>query len=71
MASTSSMLLKITGIALMVAGTGLGYWGYELSGSVESQITQTLTGAETDKVMQFYIGGAVSFIVGLYLFIKN
>ncbi|MDH5436269.1 MAG: DUF3185 family protein, partial [Gammaproteobacteria bacterium] len=47
------------------------YWGYELSGSVESQITQTLTGAATDKVMQFYIGGAVSFIVGLYLFIKN
>ncbi|MDH5435699.1 MAG: DUF3185 family protein [Gammaproteobacteria bacterium] len=71
MASSSSMLLKITGIALMVTGIGLGYWGYELSGSVESQITQTLTGAATDKVMQFYIGGAVSFIVGLYLFIKN
>ncbi|MGD8547658.1 MAG: hypothetical protein PVJ10_06780 [Thiohalophilus sp.] len=30
-----------------------------------------MTGAERDKVMMFYIGGAASFVVGLYLTIKR
>ncbi|MBN1113633.1 MAG: DUF3185 family protein, partial [Bacteroidales bacterium] len=58
------------GIALVVLGIGLAIWGYRLSGSVGSQITQAVTGSNTDKVMIFYIAGAVSFVVGIYLFIK-
>ncbi|MDT8377106.1 MAG: DUF3185 family protein [Mariprofundaceae bacterium] len=46
-------------------------WEYQLSGSVGSQITQVATGSDTDKVMTFYITGAVSFVVGIYLLIKN
>jgi hypothetical protein len=45
--------------------------GYQLSDSVGSQVTQAITGADTDKVMTYYIFGAVSFIVGVYLFRKN
>jgi len=67
----SGTTMKIIGIALVVIGLGLALWGYQLSGSVGSQITQTVTGSDTDKVMTFYITGAVSFVVGIYLFTKK
>ena len=63
--------MKIIGIALVVVGVGLAIWGYQLSGSVGSQVTQAVTGADTDKVMTYYIGGAISFFVGMFLFRKN
>lgn len=63
--------LKIIGISLVVLGVGLAMWGYQLSGSVGSQITRVVTGSDTDKVMIFYIAGAVSFVVGIYLFFKK
>ena len=62
--------MKIIGLILLVVGVGLALWGYQLSDSVGSQITQAVTGSDTDKVMTLYITGAASFIVGLYLF-KN
>jgi len=62
---------KVIGIALAVIGLGLALWGYQLSGSVGSQITQAVTGSEPEKVMTLYITGAASFIVGVYLSIKN
>lgn len=71
MAMDSRSTMKITGIILMVIGAGLALWGYQLSGSVGSQITQAVTGSDTDKVMIFYITGGVSFVVGLYLFVKK
>lgn len=63
--------MKIIGIALLVVGLGLGYWGYEISGSLSSQFSETMNGAPTDKVMMLYIGGAVSFVVGLLLLLKK
>ena len=61
----------VIGIALMVIGVGLAYWGYQQSGSIGSQITQTFTGSPTDKVMMHYIAGAASFFVGIYLFFRH
>jgi len=63
--------VKIAGIALLVIGLGLGYWGYEISGSLGSQLNETLSGSPSDKVMMLYIGGAASFVVGLLLFQKK
>jgi len=71
MAMGSISTTKIIGIILVVIGAGLALWGYQLSGSVGSQITQAVTGSDTDKVMIFYITGAISFVVGIYLFVKN
>lgn len=66
-----AMTTKIIGLVLAVVGIGLAVWGYQLSTSVGSQVTQVVTGSDTDKVMTYYIAGAVSFIVGIYLFRKN
>jgi len=64
-------MYKILSIVLLVLGIGLIYWGYQESGSVGSAINEAFTGSETDRVMIFYIGGAISLAVGLYLFIKK
>ena len=71
MAMGSGTTIKIIGIALVVLGVGLAIWGYQLSGSVGSKITQAVTGSDTDQVMSFYISGTVSIVVGIYLFIKK
>ena len=71
MAKRSGAATKIVGLVLVVLGIGLAVWGYQLSTSVGSQITQAVTGSQTDKVMALYIGGAVSFFLGIFLFKKN
>ena len=71
MTMDSGTAMKVIGIVLVIVGIGLAIWGYQLSGSVGSKITQAVTGSDTDKVMTFYIAGAVSFVVGVYLFFKN
>jgi hypothetical protein len=70
MANSSSSATKILGIVLVVAGVALAFWGYRLSGTVGSQITHALTGSESDQVMRFYVGGAASFVVGIFLLFK-
>lgn len=62
---------KIVGIILVVVGAGLAFWGYRMSGSVGSQLSQAFSGSPGDKVMAFYIGGAVCLVVGLFLAIKK
>ena len=71
MASGSTTTLKIVGIVLVVLGVGLAFWGYRLSGSVGSQLSQAFSGSPGDKVMAFYIGGAVSLAVGLFLLLRK
>jgi hypothetical protein len=63
--------MKISGIILVVLGVGLAIWGFQLSDSIGSQITQAVTGSDTDKVMTLYIAGAISFVVGLSLLNKK
>ena len=62
---------KIIGIVLAVAGIGLAFWGYRLSGGFGSQVSQAFSGSPSDKVMMFYIGGAVSLAVGLFMLFKK
>lgn len=71
MANSSISTTKIIGIVLVVFGLGLAYWGYRLSGTVGPQITQAVTGSHSKEIMTFYISGAVSFVAGLFLFVKR
>jgi hypothetical protein len=69
MANKSSS--KLVGIALMVIGLGLAYWGYDMSGSFDSQLSQTFSGSVSDAVLIRYIGGVASFAAGVFLFTKK
>jgi hypothetical protein len=59
---------KLIGVVLFIVGAGLAFWGYQISGGLGSQITQTVSGAMSDEVMDRYIGGAACAAVGAYLF---
>ena len=62
---------KIIGIVLTVLGIGLAVWGYRLAGGFGSRVTQAFSGSPSDQVMMFYIGGAVSLAVGLFMLLKK
>ncbi|NOR56905.1 MAG: DUF3185 family protein [Sulfurimonas sp.] len=63
--------IKFIGLALIIIGAGLMFWGYRMSDSVASQLTQAITGSDTDKVIAFYIAGVISMLAGLFVFLKN
>lgn len=71
MAQGSIFSMKVLGIVLVVLGFGLAWWGYDLSGSFGSQVNQAFTGSDSEEVRNFYIGAAVSIIMGLLLIIKK
>jgi len=71
MAKKSKSDIKVISLILIIAGIGLMIWGYQMSGSIGSKLSQTFTGSAPDKVMLLYIGGAASFVVGLYLYMKK
>ena len=64
-------MARIIGLVLVVIGAGLAIWGYQMSGSIGSQLNQALSGSPSDKVMACYIGGAASLVVGLFLLLKK
>lgn len=70
MAKKSNTGLKVVGLALLVVGIGLAFWGYQLSGSLTSQLSKTISGSMPDEVMFRYIGGAVCGVVGGFLLLK-
>jgi hypothetical protein len=71
MANPTMTTMKAVGIALIVLGAGLIVWGYQLSDSVQSELTETISGSMPDEVMYRYIGGAVSVVVGLFLALQR
>ena len=71
MASGTDTLSKALGLVLLIGGAGLAFWGYQLSGSLASQFSRTLTGALPDAVMYRYIGGAACGVAGLFLLARQ
>jgi len=66
MAKQSFINSKTANIALIVIGIGLAAWGYKLSGAFSSQVTQAFSGSPSDRVMIFYIAGAICAAIGLF-----
>ena len=66
MAKQSFINSKAVNIALIVIGIGIAAWGYKLSGQFSSQVVQTISGSPTDKVMMYYIVGAICAAIGLF-----
>jgi hypothetical protein len=55
---------KAIGLALLVVGVILIVYGINSSDSVSSHLSQTFTGAPTNKTMWLLIGGIAASIVG-------
>ena len=62
---------NLIGIVLVIMGTGLGYWGYQKSEGLQSQLSSAITGSHTDNVMMLYIGAAVCIAIGAFFLIKK
>lgn len=65
------MNARLLGIALIVVGAGLVLWGYQLSDSLASEVSEAFTGAMPDRVMIRYIAGAACVAVGVFLTAKR
>ena len=69
--ATTALPNKLIGIIALVAGAGLGYWGYQESGGLESQLSSAITGSQSDNVMLLYIGAAVCVVIGIFFMIRK
>ena len=67
MARDSRSTKKILSFLLIIAGLAMVFQGYQLSDSVDSQITEAVTGSYSDEVIMFYVGGVISLIAGIIL----
>ena len=61
----------LLGIALLVGGLILLYFGYNASESLTEGVTEAVTGRYSDETMYYLIGGAVASIVGLALLVRK
>ena len=62
---------KMIGLVLVLAGVGLGFWGWEMSETFGSALTSRLSGQMPDEVMYRYIGGGLLGALGVFLVMKN
>jgi drug/metabolite transporter (DMT)-like permease len=56
---------QIIGIALLVAGAILVYFGYQASQSLGEQVHETFTGRFTDSTTWYFVFGVVAAVAGL------
>ena len=61
----------LLGVALLVGGLILLYFGYNASESVTEGVTEAVTGSYSDKTMYFLVGGAVAAVVGLVMLVRK
>jgi hypothetical protein len=62
---------NLLAIALLAAGAGLAFWGFQKSEGFQSQVSSAFTGSHTDNVMMLYVGAAVCLAIGAFLLIKK
>ncbi|MDZ7768748.1 MAG: DUF3185 family protein [Woeseiaceae bacterium] len=58
---------QIVGLALLVVGVILLYFGYQASQSMGEQVVESFTGRFTDSTTWYFVLGAVAIVVGLGL----
>lgn len=56
---------KYIGIALIIIGVALAYWGYDAYDSVGSQLSRTFNGGAPFEAWAGMLGGAVCIVIGI------
>ena len=62
---------KLIGIALLVIGAILLYFGYNATHSTAEKIGEAFTGRYSDETMIYLIGGGVAAVAGLFFLFKK
>jgi uncharacterized membrane protein HdeD (DUF308 family) len=62
---------QILGLALLVVGIIVLFFGYQSSQALDDQLFEAFTGRFTDSTTWLFIAGGVSTVVGLVLLIKR
>lgn len=62
---------KALGIALLVIGVILLFFGYNASQSLGEQMAESFTGKFSDETMWYIIAGAASVVVGAVLTLRK
>ena len=62
---------KIIGIALLVLGIALVYFGYNASNSPVEELSEAVTGKYSDETTFYLIGGAISAVIGIVMLSKK
>ena len=60
-------LWRLVGVALLVVGLGLLYFGWQATDAFDEQIREAVTGQYSDETLWQLIGGAAAAVVGLLL----
>jgi len=64
------MTNKTIGVALLVVGVILAFYGISASESFASEVNEAVTGTPTDRAVWFLVGGAALGVVGLVLLLR-
>ena len=62
---------KIIGIAVLVLGAVLLYFGMNAANAPTEELAEALTGQYSDRTMMFLAGGAISAVIGLVMLVKK
>ena len=60
------MTKKIIGISLIIIGTALAMWGYDIYDSTSSQVTRALSGDTPIEAWAGMVGGAICVALGIF-----
>lgn len=61
----------IIGIALLVLGAVLLYFGLNAANAPAEEFAEALTGQYSDRTMMYLAGGAISAVIGVVMLVKK
>lgn len=71
MAQKVSSQKKFFGLVFLVVGILLVAWGFNEAGSLGGKLSKAISGSPGDRVLWFYISGAVCVLIGLFNLVRK
>jgi hypothetical protein len=62
---------RVVGVVLIVVASVVGFWGYQQSQTIASQLGGVLGNSMPKEVLLAYVASVLSMLTGLWLTIKS